>query len=233
MKKKRLFVQQEKVCIYCKSSFLTKGLCQRACQSCKKHVDNVAAQVTRDVKRYKETGSYDYRDVYRSKKNELGAVYGNLTVIEDAGSDITGHALWLCSCECGGERVTTGLELRRGSSFDCINCRGNHFPSMNQRDKASYSSFKRSIQYYYSLSEEEFVAMQDHQKGCCKICGGTLVPGTRDQSVDHNHHTGIVRGLLCKMCNTGLGMLGDNPVIVKAALDYLESEGHYSKRKEE
>lgn len=41
--------------------------------------------------------------------------------------------------------------------------------------------------------------------------------------MDHDHKTGKVRGLLCTPCNTGIGMLQDDPEIVKKALDYLLS----------
>ncbi len=41
-------------------------------------------------------------------------------------------------------------------------------------------------------------------------------------SVDHDHVTGAVRGLLCRRCNTGLGNFDDNIKIVQSALTYLK-----------
>jgi hypothetical protein len=40
--------------------------------------------------------------------------------------------------------------------------------------------------------------------------------------IDHCHITGKVRGLLCHKCNKGIGLLGDDPARVAAALNYLE-----------
>ena len=39
--------------------------------------------------------------------------------------------------------------------------------------------------------------------------------------IDHDHETGKVRGLLCLQCNTALGLLKDNPKVLKKALKYL------------
>ncbi len=40
-------------------------------------------------------------------------------------------------------------------------------------------------------------------------------------NVDHCHASGKVRGILCTVCNTGLGMLGDTLEGLRAATDYL------------
>lgn len=72
----------------------------------------------------------------------------------------------------------------------------------------------------YKLTEEVFDTINEYQGGVCAICGkaelfhGNLV-------VDHCHKTGEVRGLLCVKCNAGIGQLGDDPIIVDKALDYL------------
>lgn len=39
--------------------------------------------------------------------------------------------------------------------------------------------------------------------------------------IDHDHETGRIRGLLCRPCNAGLGLLGDQDTRVQLALDYL------------
>lgn len=36
-------------------------------------------------------------------KNEIGNKYGHLLVIERAGSDNRGEALWKCKCDCGNQ----------------------------------------------------------------------------------------------------------------------------------
>jgi hypothetical protein len=38
------------------------------------------------------------------------------------------------------------------------------------------------------------------------------------------HQSKLVRGLLCNGCNTGIGMLQDNPAIVDMAAAYLRAK---------
>jgi hypothetical protein len=53
--------------------------------------------------------------------------------------------------------------------------------------------------------------------GVCAMCRRA------GDHVDHNHSTGTIRGVLCKKCNTGLGMLGESPAQLRAAASYLEA----------
>jgi hypothetical protein len=55
------------------------------------------------------------------------------------------------------------------------------------------------------------------QSGKCAICGKRKPLG-----VDHCHVTGKIRKLICIKCNTGIGMFGDSPVLIKKALEYLK-----------
>lgn len=60
----------------------------------------------------------------------------------------------------------------------------------------------------------------------CEICGCKFVGvGRQGPQFDHHHGNGKARGWLCAPCNRALGMLGDNPAIVRAALLYLRRHG--------
>ncbi len=63
----------------------------------------------------------------------------------------------------------------------------------------------------------------------CAVCGRTFeVKSLKGKSkhgrphVDHDHVLNIVRGILCSNCNTAIGLLKENPEIVRAVLKYLE-----------
>jgi len=55
----------------------------------------------------------------------------------------------------------------------------------------------------------------------CESCGKSA-EDVDQLCVDHDHQTGSFRGILCRACNTGLGLLGDAPAGVAAMLAYLE-----------
>lgn len=70
----------------------------------------------------------------------------------------------------------------------------------------------------YNLSSDQYRSMLDAQGHRCAIC--RRIPD--GWQVDHDHTTGAVRGLLCKSCNTTLGMVHDDPDVLRAAAAYVE-----------
>ena len=65
------------------------------------------------------------------------------------------------------------------------------------------------------------------QDGTCAICNkkNKMKKSKKDAyqlSVDHNHDTGEIRGLLCMNCNFGIGNFKDSIEILKEAIKYLE-----------
>jgi hypothetical protein len=75
----------------------------------------------------------------------------------------------------------------------------------------------------YGVSPSEFSAMLKKQNGVCAICKNPelVKQSGGDLSVDHCHETGKVRGLLCRRCNTGLGMFGDHEINLLEAANYV------------
>jgi hypothetical protein len=61
------------------------------------------------------------------------------------------------------------------------------------------------------------------QGGGCGICGSPE-PRTRRGAwhVDHDHVTGVIRGILCHYCNVGIGQFGDDADRLRKAVQYLE-----------
>jgi hypothetical protein len=97
----------------------------------------------------------------------------------------------------------------------------------------AYSESKhRSRIKRYQITDADFNAMWEAQDGCCAICKVKLQPRGRSKhsaAIDHNHKTSVVRGILCRGCNHGIGSLGDSPSVLIAAARYLEERGYYGK----
>jgi hypothetical protein len=79
---------------------------------------------------------------------------------------------------------------------------------------------KSRLKCFYSLTTAEYDAMVKAQHGRCMICRKPMDPAC----VDHDHETGVVRGLLCRWCNLGIGNFKDNPKLLKIAAYYLEGK---------
>ena len=85
-----------------------------------------------------------------------------------------------------------------------------------EREKTrSRDSFLR---YTYGITEEEFKGRLEKQSGKCALCQEVA----RRFCVDHDHLTGLVRGILCWKCNVGLGLLGDDSGSLSKAIEYLK-----------
>ncbi len=76
-----------------------------------------------------------------------------------------------------------------------------------------------TISDFRSLLVKQFNPATKHIE--CPICQRNLNSGHIKLSIDHNHTTGKVRGVLCNRCNIALGMLKENPEIIKQAIAYL------------
>jgi len=69
----------------------------------------------------------------------------------------------------------------------------------------------------YGLSEEQYRDLLNWSDGRCYICDE--LPEEINHAIDHDHLTGFVRGLLCRRCNTFLGLVGDSPEAIEALVD--------------
>lgn len=103
----------------------------------------------------------------------------------------------------------------------------------NNRDRAMANQRRNALRRIYGLTEEQYASMLAVQGGKCALCGGCASrskAGRLQFRVDHCHKTGVVRGLLCAGCNTGLALLGDTPDSLRKALIYVsvtETQAQY------
>lgn len=123
------------------------------------------------------------------------------------------------TCRRGHRYADTGFYQRRNGARGCKPCA---LDNSRRRDAVRHVT-------QYGLTAEQFYAMLEAQGGVCAICHQ---PETRRHwrtgeikalCIDHDHETGIVRGLLCGSCNFALGYIKDRPEIAEAMVDYLRT----------
>ena len=83
-------------------------------------------------------------------------------------------------------------------------------------DQNRISSRKRNFGIY----ENDYAQMLVDQNNSCAICKKEI---WWEAAVDHCHTTNVVRGLLCRKCNLGLGGFKDNIETIRKAIAYVKS----------
>ncbi len=68
------------------------------------------------------------------------------------------------------------------------------------RAKWAHRNRRYTLQRNYRITLEEYQALLLAQGGVCAVCEKPQKSG-RKLAVDHDHETGLVRGLLCQSCN--------------------------------
>jgi hypothetical protein len=96
-----------------------------------------------------------------------------------------------------------------------------HISAMSAWRKANPERYRdQYLRANFWISVADYDALLQRQGGVCAIC---KTPPKRLLSVDHDHDTGAVRGLLCSTCNSGLGHFKDDPLRMRSAAEYIES----------
>jgi hypothetical protein len=128
---------------------------------------------------------------------------------------------------CDTEKPLTSEFWHKGSGIGgfhtyCKPCNAKYAKKwcLDNPDRKAATLLKNHLKARYDITPEEYETLLKKQGGVCAICLGKCVTGQR-LSVDHDHATGLVRGLLCVQCNGALGMLGDNSEVLERASQYL------------
>ena len=81
----------------------------------------------------------------------------------------------------------------------------------------------------YGISQDDYDRLFAEQGGVCAICRKPETAKDRlgrtrtNLSVDHDHRTGAIRGLLCHHCNAALGHVDDDLELLRSLVAYLEA----------
>jgi hypothetical protein len=119
------------------------------------------------------------------------------------------------------------MKTKEEHNADCKKYRAEHKEEIKiQRREYSANkgkkAIKRGILKRYGITPEQYTELFNKQEGCCAICGRHQTEFKAALGVDHDHITGIVRGLLCYRCNSFLGYVKDDIQILLKAINYLQ-----------
>ena len=102
-----------------------------------------------------------------------------------------------------------------GYQYLCKKCKNSINHNYFQQPRQVEKNRQRSAEYYKILRRKMYDNLPD-DKGYCEICGED-----KRLVIDHDHETGTFRGWLCRQCNSGIGMMNDDPSIIEKALIYI------------
>lgn len=132
---------------------------------------------------------------------------------------------------CGRDKEETDFPLRE-SGLRRQNCKKCDAPNarkssrkwkLNNPHHAIKAAAVRRFRAY-GITQEEFEKLLKSQSGKCEICSVVLIESHKNFApcVDHDHDSGVIRGLLCKRCNVGLGNFGESAERLLSAIKYLK-----------
>lgn len=154
------------------------------CKTCSTELAKIAAKTRRAFSINLTLEKYVELRKTREGRQEIRRLYG-----EDINEKIcTG---------CKRKKQLTEFYIRKTGAMT-----GRPLPQCKDcHSKTTYRDHIRKLRLWksYGLTEGDYERMLKGQGGKCAICG--RVPEYRKLSVDHNHETGQVRGLLCDHCN--------------------------------
>lgn len=133
-----------------------------------------------------------------------------------------------CIC-CGIEKNISEFEHQKNRPNPRKKCKQCRY---SERDISKENSKQAEYKKEYRIKNKERlqrnwekavygITKDDFSYASCWICGST-----KRLSIDNDHASGDVRGLLCSACNFGIGSFRDNVQNLKKAILYLQTCPH-------
>ena len=122
--------------------------------------------------------------------------------------------------------------MSQWTDLPCKKCqggKGKKYINLKYCGKCTYAVKKergrnahgKALEARYGINRTDYDNAYAFQNGLCFLCR-RATGKTRRLSVDHDHATGDVRGLLCRPCNGILGHARDDISFFERAIEYLK-----------
>lgn len=119
-----------------------------------------------------------------------------------------------------------------GRHYNCKKCKQaavNKWRAKNPEKDATYKQVNRFRKAGVTTDYNEMAALRERRAGLCESCDNKerviQHKSKKILSVDHDHVTGKLRGLVCSDCNHGIGAFMDDPNRMLRAIIYLMKHG--------
>lgn len=150
---------------------------------------------------------------YRDRQAQVGKrarPYRRYSAVPEGMKYCSGCAMVKPVAEFGSNRAN-----KSGRADYCRPCHNAIMAEGKRRLHGSQRSYLLKLRY--GITEEQVEERLARQGGICLIC-----LSAKAVHVDHDHRTGVIRGLLCFSCNGALGQFADDPRRMRMAAAYLE-----------
>jgi hypothetical protein len=191
------------------------------CEACQRPFKNVNGMM-QHLEHQRRLGSIEHM-IWQKKFEEEAQIKSTKTCVicgKDKPKDCFGRSN---SCLDGHRRqckICMGEKIRKAN------------PERIWAEAAKYKAKSKAkmrdaqLRKDHGITQAQYLELLQRQGGKCAICGATDNGLTRwgtpaNFHVDHDHATGVIRGLLCFPCNKGLGMFRDNSEALLHAIEYL------------
>ena len=119
----------------------------------------------------------------------------------------------LCpTCDIHKSRSSFGKSSRSpiGLNWQCKSCANERRADVHYRHR-------------YGITKEDKLQLMEEQENKCACCHNEFGDTPRTKPVvDHCHETGAVREILCDRCNVALGIIGEDILLAKQLIKYIE-----------
>lgn len=203
-------------CELCEFPVHCKGYCARHYWRYRKYGDplgGLSRRGARKAPRYEETEDLENSKICSTCGKRLPISAFNR---DKSRKDGYQYRCKNCYRDWYNTRYATEKSFREKRSQHFSKYYAEKYPTLQEQKNAS------KFLAMYGITREQFAEMSTLQGDLCKICQKPPSGKTR-LSVDHDHKTRKIRGLLCDNCNKGLGVFQDNPDLLAAAIEYLKS----------
>ena len=160
-----------------------------------------------------------------------GREFGRLVVLERVNNSKNNRSQWRCLCKCGNKPIVVGSYLTNGDTESCgclfrekckqwgesrpkgpdsKNWKGgtkNRGSVANAGSLLSGAKLRARNNGYKppSIKPDELANYIQQHDGLCDCCGTPEDQFVKSFHADHDHETGLFRGLLCVNCNNAIG----------------------------